>query len=186
MNAPARVSLGTIFVKFLTIGSVSFGGGIVAYLQRMLVDQTGWLDDEQFLVTLEISQTMPGLNAVNMSVLVGDRLRGTAGAVVAAIAMIAPGALFIFGVGLAASAIHHATPIGHAALKGVAAGAVGLLAAIFLRTGKKQFQEWIAIALMVFTFLLMSIVKLPLFLILLTVAPVAIYIYRPRKTTGNV
>jgi chromate transporter len=91
-----RVSLATIFVRFVTIGALSFGGGIVAYLQRMLIDQTKWLTADEFLAALEISQTMPGLNAVNMSVLVGDRLRGPIGAFVAALGMVAPGAIFVF------------------------------------------------------------------------------------------
>lgn len=181
-----RVGLVTIFTKFLVIGAVSFGGGIVAYLQRMLVEDTHWLDDEQFMVTLEISQTMPGLNAVNMSVLVGDRLRGPIGALVAAIAMVFPGALFVFGVGLAASAVHRATPIGHAALHGVAAGAVGLLAAIVLRTGRQQFVEVLPLVLMAITFVAMSIVRLPLFVILLTLAPIAIFLYRPRGAAKHV
>ena len=38
--------------------------------------QRQWLDDDQFMSALEISQTLPGLNATNMSVLVGSRLRG--------------------------------------------------------------------------------------------------------------
>ena len=89
---PARqVSLATIFQKFATIGAVSFGGGIVAYLQRLLVDDTKWLTDDEFLTKLEIAQTMPGLNAVNMSILVGDELRGPNGAYVSAPAIELPG-----------------------------------------------------------------------------------------------
>jgi chromate transporter len=188
VNASERVSLRTIFVKFLIIGSVSFGGGIVAYLQRMLVDETKWLTPEEFMATLEISQTMPGLNAVNMSVLVGDRLRGPIGSVVAALAMVLPGALFIFGVGYAAAEVHRATPIGHAALKGVAAGAVGLLAAIVLRTGKKQFLKPLDLAIVIVTFAAMSLVRLPnghhipLYAILLILGPISIFLYRPRGT----
>lgn len=175
-----KVSLATIFIKFLVIGAVSFGGGIVAYLQRMLVDETKWLTPDEFMATLEISQTMPGLNAVNMSVLVGDRLRGSMGAFVAAAAMVLPGAIFVFFVGVAAAEVHRAMPAGHAALKGVAAGAVGLLAAIAWRTGKKQFSNALDLAIVVVTFVAMSILKLPLFVILLTLAPIAIFLYRPR------
>ena len=72
----ALVSLGTIFWTFLTAGAISFGGGVVAYLREYTVSDTKWLDDEGFLDALEISQTLPGLNAVNMSVIIGDNLRG--------------------------------------------------------------------------------------------------------------
>ena len=181
----ARVSLATIFRRFVTIGSVSFGGGIVAYLQRMLVEDTHWLDEEQFLTTLEISQTMPGLNAVNMSVLVGDRLRGPMGAFVATVGMVMPGAMFIWLLGYAETLVHRQTPIGHAAIAGVAAGAVGLLAAITIKTGKRQFLNPLDLGILIVTYVAMSILKLPLFAILLTLGPIAIFLYRPRKHTTD-
>jgi chromate transporter len=175
-----RVSLQTILTKFGTIGAVSFGGGVVAYLQRMLVEDTKWLSADDFLATLEISQTMPGLNAVNMSVLVGDRLRGPLGSVVAAFGMCAPGAIFVFAIGYTATLIHRATPIGHAALAGVAAGAVGLLAATTVHTGKKQFAKPLDLAILLITFGAMTLVKVSLFVILLTLGPIAIFLYRPK------
>ena len=46
-----------------------------------------WVDDATFVELLAISQTLPGLNATNMSILVGDRLRGTPGAMLAALGM---------------------------------------------------------------------------------------------------
>ncbi len=146
----------------------------------MLVDQTKWLTPDEFLAALEISQTMPGLNAVNMSVIVGDKLRGPVGASIAAVAMVAPGATLIFILGVAASTARHATPIADAALRGIAAGATGLLLAIALRTGRKQFVHPRDIILMALTFAAMSLVKIKLLIILLTLGPIAIYLYRPR------
>jgi chromate transporter len=147
----------------------------------MLVEDTKWLDAEEFLAGLEISQTMPGLNAVNMSVLVGDRLRGPIGSLVAAIGMVAPGAIVVWLLGYGSTLVHHATPVRTAAIAGVAAGAVGLLAAITIKTGKNQFLRPIDLGLMIVTYAAMSIIKLPLFVVLLTLAPIAIWIYRPRK-----
>nr|WP_231711090.1 chromate transporter [Xanthobacter dioxanivorans] len=80
-----------IFLTFLLIGATSFGGGVVAYLRNALVVQKGWLDEEEFLTALEISQALPGLNATNMSVIVGDRLRGPVGAVAGFLGMTLPG-----------------------------------------------------------------------------------------------
>ncbi len=163
---------------------MSFGGGIIAYLQRLLVDDTKWLTDEQFLTKLEISQTMPGLNAVNMCILVGDELRGPVGAFVGAAGMVLPGALFVGIVGLLAAQAHAAYPVAHAALAGISAGAVGLLAAITWHTGKKQFLKPLDLALLLMTFMLMSIVKWPLWVILLVMGPIAVLAYRPGSK-GN-
>jgi len=45
LSAPVRrVSLGEIFLTFLTIGGISFGGGVVAYLRNGLVASKRWLD----------------------------------------------------------------------------------------------------------------------------------------------
>ena len=63
---------GEIFGAFLLIGATSFGGGVVAFLREGLVAKHRWVDDEQFISMLSISQTLPGLNATNMAVLVGD------------------------------------------------------------------------------------------------------------------
>ena len=80
---PVEVTLGEIFGAFLLIGATSFGGGVMAYLRRSLVDRHRWIDDPTFVQMLAMSQSLPGLNSTNMAVLVGDRLRGTAGAAVA-------------------------------------------------------------------------------------------------------
>jgi len=84
---------------FVTIGATSFGGGVVAYLRSALVERERWLDDRSFLRVLELSQTLPGLNTVNVAVLAGDELRGWPGAVVAALAVIAPGLVAVTALG---------------------------------------------------------------------------------------
>ncbi len=61
---------------FAVLGTTSFGGGVVAYLRDALVEHERWFDDREFVRLLELSQTLPGLNAVNMAVLAGDQVRG--------------------------------------------------------------------------------------------------------------
>ena len=80
-STPAKppVSLRAIFIAFLIIGATSFGGGVVAYLRNSLVTKKAWLSDAEFLELMAISNTLPGLNATNMSILVGNKLRGPPG-----------------------------------------------------------------------------------------------------------
>ena len=106
-NDGARVSLGRIFRVFALIGVTSFGGGIVAYLRHALVEKEKWLDAEEFMAALEISQTLPGLNSTNMSVIVGRKLRGAIGAVVATLGMILPGAAIVMALGFAYARFRH-------------------------------------------------------------------------------
>ncbi|SNX29554.1 chromate transporter [Polynucleobacter meluiroseus] len=177
-NAP---TLRDLFIQFLLIGAISFGGGIIAYERILLVERREWLSPDEFMAYLAISQTMPGLNSVNLAVLVGDHLRGVAGSVSATIGLILPGAFFVLGVGaIYASNANH--PLANLILAGIAAAATGLLAAITYRIGEGHWQHIKSLALIVATFVLMSIVNLSLPLVLLIMAPIALYLYRPSKS----
>lgn len=176
----SRAGLHEIFVHFLAIGAISFGGGIIAYLQRTLVDETRWLTPKQFMGALEISQTVPGTNSANMAVIVGDYLAGPFGSLAAFIGLCLPGALLVFALAVASGfGRHH--PIGHAALDGVTAGAVGILAAITFRTGKLQFVRFPDVAILVATFIGMAVFKIPLLILLAVLGGLAVFLYRPKK-----
>ncbi len=174
----ALVSLGTIFWTFLTAGAISFGGGVVAYLREYTVSDTKWLDDEAFLDALEISQTLPGLNAINMSVIIGDNLRGIPGALVAVAGLVLPGVIIIMGLGAAWQQESH-NPQVKMFLIGVAAAAVGLLSTVTLQLGHKQFAKPLDLAIIVATFVAVSILRIPLYIVLLVIGTTAILLYRP-------
>jgi chromate transporter len=176
--AGPSVSLGTIFRTFLTAGAISFGGGVVAYLREYTVTETKWLDDDAFLDALEISQTLPGLNAINMSVIIGDNLRGIPGATVAVLGLVLPGVIVIMGLGAAWQEESH-NPQVRAFLIGVAAAAVGLLSTVTLQLGHKQFVKPLDLAIIAATFIAVSILHIPLYLVLLLIGTAAILLYRP-------
>lgn len=173
-------SLWEMFISFLVIGAVSFGGGIIAYEKILLTEKKRWLTDDEFMAALAISQTMPGLNAVNLAVLAGDKLRGVVGSIVATVGLLIPGCAFVMVVGLIylQSADH---PTADLLLTGVAAAATGLLTAITFKIGRRQFGSIKPLLIVAATFLLMSIVNLSLSAVLAIMAPVAIMIYRPKK-----
>lgn len=174
-------SLWELFVEFLLIGAVSFGGGIIAYERILLIDKRKWLTADQFMATLAISQTMPGLNSVNLAVLAGNHLRGTRGAIAAAIGLMIPGSLFVLIAGVAYSegADH---PLINVLLAGVAAGATGLLAAITYKIGTNHFRHIKSLAIIVVTFMLMSVFKLSLIWVLCIMGPISLYLYRPSSS----
>lgn len=181
-NAIAPPSFLKLFINFFQIGAVSFGGGIIAYERILLVDKTRWLNPDEFMAFLAISQTMPGLNSVNLAVLAGDHLRGVLGSITAAVGLILPGSLFVLALGvLYASNADH--PMANLILMGIAAGACGLLTAITYRIGGEHWKQIKSLVIIVATFILMSIVKLSLPAVLLIMAPIAIYVYRPSKTS---
>lgn len=175
-----KIALHQIFWQFLVVGAISFGGGIVAYLKDLLVTRYRWVNSDEFIVMLSISQTMPGLNSVNIAILMGDRLRGAIGAWVAALGLLLPGGLIVLTIGLVYG-INSKHPMANHILGGVAAAAAALLSTVTWNLGERTFKKRKSLALLVLTFVLMSIVKLPLYLVLGTVLPLALFIYRPTQ-----
>jgi len=178
-GARSRPQLGELFIVFLTAGAISFGGGVLAYLREYLVRQHGWLDDDNFLDALEVSETLPGLNSVNMSVIVGDRMRGTIGAAVAVIGLMLPGMVVMMTLGVLWEQERHNPNVGHF-LVGVAASAVGLLLTVTLQLGHKQFVRPIDLMIIAATFIAVSWYKISLGWVLLILGPLAMWLYRPR------
>lgn len=179
-----KVALAAIFRTFLEIGATSFGGGVVAYLREHLVSRRGWLDDEQFVAALEISQAMPGLNSTNMAVIVGDRLRGGVGAFVAFLGMFLPGTAIVLVLGVLYGA-HGQAPAVAAILDGVDAAAVGLLLAVTLQIGRRQLAGVRDVVLVLATCGAVSVLRLSLLLVLATIGPLAVWLYRPRATAPS-
>jgi chromate transporter len=183
-DAAQRPSLAEIFGAFAVIGVTSFGGGIVAYLRDALVEKRRWMDEDEFMAALEISQTLPGLNSTNMSVIAGRKLRGAPGAVAAFLGMVLPGAAIVMALGFAYARFRH-DPVISLVLAGAAAAAVGLLLQVTLKIGWKQLVNLRDLALVVAVFVLSGILHVSLVATLVAVAPIAIWLNRPRGARGK-
>lgn len=87
---PQDISLTRVFTTFAMIGTALFGGGyaMLPLMERELVQRRRWLSSEAVADIFALSQVIPGVIAVNSSMLVGQRLRGWAGAMVAALGTI--------------------------------------------------------------------------------------------------
>lgn len=168
-----------IFWEFLMIGATSFGGGVVAYLRNSLVRKKQWFDDTEFLEMTSISNTLPGLNATNLAILAGDRLGGWLGATLALVAMCLPAFAFMTISGIIYGS-HVDRPLADAALRGIAAAAVGLLAATWFQIGKKSLHGFWDAAFVVAAILGINYFKLGVPVVLLAVGSFAIFTFRPR------
>jgi len=177
--AVGGATVGEIFRAFLLIGATSFGGGAVAYLRSHLVGKHRWVDDPTFVEILSISQSLPGLNSTNVAILVGDRLRGGAGAAAAITGLCLPGALVMFAVGMAYGA-HGDRPLVMAMLHGVAAAAVGLVTAVTVQLGRKSLESLGDLAFVALAVAGVSLLHLPVPFVLLGVGALAIWWHRPR------
>lgn len=87
-----RKTLLTLFLSTLYISSFTFGGGfvIVTFMKRKFVDELHWIDDAEMLDLTALAQSSPGAIAVNAAILVGWRVAGFTGMLVAVLGTILP------------------------------------------------------------------------------------------------
>ena len=175
----AQVSIGQIFLEFLLIGATSFGG-VVPYLRGSLVTKRRWINDKEFVEMLSISQSLPGLNATNMAILVGEKLRGALGSIAAIIGICLPGAALMYIVGIFYR-IHGDHVWVTAALKGVAAAAVGLILSTVVSMSKKSLSGKFDFVFIALTVIAVNRLHLGVPRTLVAVGLLAILFHRPRK-----
>jgi chromate transporter len=185
LEAPeSRPGLLLIFWEFLLIGATSFGGGIIAYEKILLTEKRRWCSDDEFNAMLAISQTLPGLNAVNLAILAGDRLRGPWGAMAAAFGLLLPGCAFVLAAGLFYLK-HSGSQLAVLFLAAAAAAATGLLSSVVCKLGSNRFLSPRYLLIVIAAFSLTSLVRLPLPLVLAIIVPVALFLYRPPRQKGG-
>jgi chromate transporter len=120
-----RPSLGLLFVTYLRIGLIGFGG-VNAWARRVIVEEKRWLSDQEYAEVLGLGQALPGPNALNVAIQLGERWHGGAGAIAAPVGLfIGPMAVLVL------MAIAHdrwgEVPVVQAMLHGTAAAAAGMV-----------------------------------------------------------
>jgi chromate transporter len=90
-------TLGGLFLSFLKIGLVGFGGGVavLAMIRNVTVRKRHWLTDAEFVEAVALAQSLPGTSAGNSVTYIGVRLRGWRGAAVAMGGFILPSTLIM-------------------------------------------------------------------------------------------
>lgn len=178
-SPPTLLELASLFAF---IGMTSFGGGLTAYIRRLVVSKKQWLTDEEFLPGLGLVQLLPGANVVGLSVYIGNHLRGPIGSIVALTAMIIPPFIMVCVLGFLYFYAGKTTDAG-AILAGVTAAACGLMASMVFEAGQKAITGIFDVFLIALTFALVRLGHLHVPYVILIVSPLAIWWHRPRTVT---
>lgn len=138
-----------LFTSTFLISAFTVGGGfvIIPLLKAKYVDEYGWLKDEETLNLVAIAQSMPGVVAVNASILLGYRMAGLKGAVVTLAATIFP-PLLTLSVLSAAYDAFAANPYIQLLLKGMQCGATALIVNVAIDLLKKQMEKRLLLPLL--------------------------------------
>lgn len=164
-----------LFVSFTLLALQGFGG-VLAIVQRELVEKKKWLTADEFLEDWAVAQVMPGPNVINLALMIGDRHFGLRGAAAAVAGMLTVPLVVILA--LAVLYAHYASnPQVAAALRGMGAVSGGLIAA----TGVKLIPPLrrhplgfgICLAIVALVFVLIGVVQVPLGWVLLCVGGAA-------------
>src|SRR5437867_6671769 len=142
-NAAAGSILGKLLLFFLKAGSLTFGSGlvIVPFLEKGLVQQTGWLDERQFLIAVAMGMISPG-PVVITATFVGYLVAGFWGSLVATIGIFLPSFLLILIV--APILVRYRTnPNVQGFIKGAYAAAIGTILGACVLLGKIAIGDWL-------------------------------------------
>jgi len=128
---PHPTSLADLFLSFTVLALQGFGG-VLAVVQRELVERKRWLTHEEFIEEWAVAQIMPGPNVVNLSLMIGSRYFGLPGALAALAGMLTLPMLVVLLLAVLHS-YYGNHPAVAGALRGMAAVSAGLLAATGLK-----------------------------------------------------
>ncbi len=169
-GAPPRPqSLSDLFISFTLLALQGFGG-VLAVVQRELVERKRWLTQEEFVEDWAVAQIMPGPNVVNLSLMIGGRYFGLAGAMTALAGLLALPLVLV----LILAVLHDrfaGSPQVAGALRGMAAVSAGLIGVAGLRLAAALKRSplpmsW-CLAIAALGFVLVALLKCPLLYVLL-------------------
>ena len=172
---PAALAL-----AFLVIALASFGGGLSAWAQRVLVDRRRWMDQDEFLSALTLCRLMPGPNQVNMAVYVGTRFGGLAGMLAAVAGLVVVPTAILLGIGALYFHYRHLTAL-DAALRGAVSAAAAMTLAMGIKVGRPLLGDPGAIALAVAAFVGVHVLRWPLLWVVAILGPVGVAWAWPRR-----
>lgn len=179
-----HVRLVTIYWIFFQIGAFSFGGGLTAWLYREVVEKRKLLDEADFLGGLTLAQVMPGINMSNLSIYVGQRLRGRSGAITAIVALLS--APFFAVLGFAAIYSQLKTmPALQDILDGMACAAVGLVLSMGIRAVRATHMQKVQLVIMGLVIVAVGVIRLPMIPVILVLAPISIALSWPWEASED-
>ena len=151
------------------IGCLSFGGpaGQIALMHREIVEQRGWIDEQQYLQALNLCHLLPGPEAQQLATWIGWKLHGIKGGLAAGILFVLPGA----GVMLLLSMVYAAAgQLGWfaALFLGIKAAVLGIVVQALLRVAGRALDTRFKLALAVIAFIALSLLSLPFPLVVLS------------------
>lgn len=182
-----KVPLWSIFAVFAKIGAFTIGGGyaMIPIIQDELTRRK-WMKEEELPDIIALSQSAPGVLAVNMSIFSGYRLRGLAGSIAATIGSVLPSFLIILLIAMFMSGYQDNEYVMRA-FNGIRPVVISLIAVPMINMARKNNKTWWAWALSIVTLLLVAFLDVsPIYILLVVmVLSFSLALYRQNRDRGR-
>jgi chromate transporter len=184
MSTPQRVSLPLLAAVFAKIGVMSFGGALSGWMHREIVMRRRWIEEEDFLSGLALSQIMPGANVANLSLYIGERLRGRAGAAAALLGMLLPPMAIVLVLAALYGRVADIVWL-HRFIGGVAAAAIGLTAMVGIRAARRVERRPAPLLVLLGLFLAIGVLHWPMVPVVLVATPLSMALAWRTRGSGD-
>ena len=162
-----KVPLWKIFCVFAKIGAFTIGGGyaMIPLIQSEL-SRRGWIYDDELPDIVALSQSAPGVMAVNVSIFAGHKLRGIKGSIVATLGSILPSFLIILAIAMFFTAFKD-NPWVARAFQGIRPAVIALILVPMVNMARKSCKKWWAWLLAAVSLALVAFLKVsPIYIII--------------------
>lgn len=170
-----------IFTTFFKLGTLAIGGGftLIPLIKKEIVDKNEWVSSKEMVDIFALSQSTPGILAVNSSIFIGYKLRGALGSLVALLGVILPSILvmstFFFVLSFTKNNIHI-----EKILNGVKTGVAALVTVAAIKLGKLSIKNKFSVIVFLISFFCLLIFKVRI-IILILIGAISGYLYKNIK-----
>jgi chromate transporter len=174
--APTHLQL---FLGMQQVALSSFGGGLSAWSERIVVEERQWMSKEEFITGLTVARLFPGPNQINMAVYIGSRFHGLTGALAALFGILLLPFSVLMLLGLAYYDLHTVMAVDRV-LAGVITASAGMALSMGFKIAGAYTRDPVAMLLAAGSFLAMTVFHVRLVPLVLVAGPLAMAWYWPR------
>ena len=178
-----EISFGEAFRFWVKLGFISFGGpaGQIAIMQKELVENRRWIEQDDFLHALNFCMLLPGPEAQQLATYIGWRLHGIRGGIAAGAFFVIPSIFFLLILTYIYAAYGNVPQIA-AILDGFKAVVVAIVVEAILKIAKKAFKTYWHIVIAALAFISIYFLQVPFPLIVLAAAILGIILLKPAQS----
>ncbi len=171
------------FLTFFKVGAFTLGGGyaMIPLIEKEVVDKKHWLERQEFLDLIAVSQAVPGVFAVNMAIFVGYKLRGVKGSIVTALGTVLPSFITILAIAVFFYSFKDNETV-IKIFKGIRPAVVALIAVPVLSTARSAGITYKTIVIPLVTALLIWLLHVsPVYIVTIAAAAGVLYQFAKNK-----